>query len=67
MRSIHGPRRRWWWPIGRVCRCGLDWPCIVEQILDRATLDDPAQLYADGLAYARTWQADQRRRWRGAR
>jgi len=64
----HGPRRRWYAPWRPVCRCGLEaYPCHVERMLARAELGDAERLYADGLAYAREWQAAERRRWRGAR
>lgn len=67
-RGRHGRRWSVWYPFRWVCRCGLEsYPCHVERMLARAELGDAERLYADGLAYARTWQMEQRRRWRGAR
>ena len=67
---IHGKRRPWYAPWRVICRCGLGaYPCPAKRMLDRAAtaeLGDP-RLYADGLAYAKEWQAAERKRWRGAR
>lgn len=72
MRDLYPKHGRRWtlrYPFRWVCRCGLEaYPCIVEQTLARAELGDAERLYADGLAYARAWQAEERRRRaRGAR
>jgi len=62
----HG--RRWTprHPFRWICRCGMAaYPCVVDRMVARAELGDPERLYAEGLAYARAWQAAQRRRWWG--
>jgi hypothetical protein len=71
MRNAHPQHgRRWsvWHPFGWSCRCGMGaYPCIVERTWTDP-LGDPDRTYAAGLAEARSWQRDERRRWaRGAR
>lgn len=39
----HGPRRRWWRPWQRICRCGIGaWPCPVVTMLERHARAVPA-------------------------
>jgi hypothetical protein len=36
----HGPRRRWFAPWRRICRCGLDaYPCVVMRTVYRERVD----------------------------
>jgi hypothetical protein len=71
----HGPRRRWFAPWRVICRCGLAaYPCIVMRTLRIDPAAGPGdvaawaqEIYADGLAEAKRWQADERRRWAGGR
>lgn len=63
----HGRRWTWRCPLRWVCRCGLAaYPCLVEKTWAQPEpVGDPERLYADGLAYVKSWQTEQRRRWRG--
>lgn len=64
----HGPQRLWYAPWRVICRCGYpDADCIIERTINAPMTAD--QLYDAGVEYARTWQLEERRRWRarGAR
>jgi len=65
----HGRRWTWWYPLRWVCGCGSDaYPCAVlrMQERERAEIREALERYDDGLAAAREWQAEMRRRWDGA-
>jgi hypothetical protein len=61
----HGRRWTWRHPTRWVCRCGLDgYPCAVTRMLEREEAEIRAAFDAheDGLAAAREWQHEERRR-----
>lgn len=63
----HGRRWTWRHPFRWVCWCGLDaYPCVVMRMQERERAEIKAALerFDDGLAAAREWQLDERRRRR---
>jgi hypothetical protein len=63
MRVPHGWHWSWRDPFRLTCRCGLSWrACLLMQQLERDEIMRALDNYEDGLAAAREWQHEERRR-----